>query len=255
MAHGLEGFAVPRELARAGRMVARLARGPAEVEAAQRLRWRVFAQELGARLRGPVAGLDQDPFDPFCEHLIVVDEDSGAIVGTYRLMFPEPARRAGGLYTQGEFVTDRLAPIRGELVELGRSCVDPVYRTGTAIMLLWAGLGELLGALPYRYLVGCASVPAADGGRYAASLWRRLWATHAAPEAWRVFPRERLDVDALAHDIEVVVPPLIKGYLRAGGRLLGEPHVDRDFGCADLPILVALDGMDGRYARRFVRRA
>jgi putative hemolysin len=242
-----------RELARGGRLVVRLAAGPDEIEAAQRLRWQVFVEELGARIATPRQGLDADRFDPFCEHLIVEDESTGGIVGTYRVLLPEPARRAGSLYIESEFSIDRLHRMRPQLVELGRSCVRREYRTGGAILLLWTGLGELLADRGHRYLIGCASVPDADGGRFAASLWRRLWADHAAPEPLRVFPKRPLAVDALAHDCELVVPPLLKGYLRAGAMLLGEPHVDREFGCVDVPVLVELERLSSRYSRRFLR--
>jgi putative hemolysin len=241
------------ELARAGSLVARLASHGSEIEAAQRLRFAVFARELGARLESWADGLDRDRFDAFCQHLLVEDTATGEVVGTYRLMLPEQARLAGALYTDGEFLTDRLAPIRDDIVELGRSCVHPDYRSGAVIMLLWAGLGELLGSLPYRYLIGCASVSTADGGHFAATLYRRLQATHGGSEALRVFPRERLPIESLLHDCEVVVPPLVKGYLRAGGQLIGEPHHDRAFGCADFPLLLSLERLEGRYSRRFIR--
>jgi len=255
MAAVLEAPIRSAELARAGRLVARIATRPEEIEAAQRLRWRVFTDEFGARMAGATPGVDRDLFDRFCRHLIVEDSASGEVVGTYRVLLPEQARAAGGLYTESEFFTDRLRPIRHELVELGRSCVHPDYRTGATIMLLWAGLGEMLSGLPYRYLIGCASVPTADGGRYAASLWHTLWPDHAAPEELRVFPKRRLPLEALAHGCDVVVPPLIKGYLRAGGRLIGEPHHDVEFGCADLPMLLALDRIEARYSRRFLKTA
>lgn len=242
-----------RALARAGRLVVRLAAGRDDVEAAQRLRWQVFAEECGAALAADRPGLDRDPFDGFCEHLIVEDESTSEVVGTYRVLFPDRARLAGGLYIETEFFAERLAPVRDSLVELGRSCVHRDYRTGGAIMLLWAGLGELLTGASCRYLVGCASVSGADNGRYAASLWRRLWVDHAAPEAFRVRPKRPLRAPPLAGGCDVVVPPLLKGYLRAGAMLLGEPHVDPAFGCVDVPVMLPLDRLESRYARRFVR--
>jgi hypothetical protein len=154
---------------------------------------------------------------------------------------------------QTEFFAERLAPVRDSLVELGRSCVHRDYRTGGTIMLLWAGLGELLAGGAGRYLIGCASVSGAEDGRYAASLWQRVWSDHAAPEAFRVRPRSPLRAPPLAGGCEVVVPPLLKGYLRAGAMLLGEPHVDSRFGCVDIPVMLPLDRMQSRYARRFVR--
>lgn len=242
-----------RELARAGRLAVRLATGPGDIEAAQRLRWRVFAEEYGATLSPDVPGLDRDPFDRFCEHLIVEDVASAEVVGTYRVLFPERARLAGGLYIETEFDVERLEPVRGAIVELGRSCVHPDYRTGGAIMLLWAGLGELLAGTSCRYLVGCASVSGAGEGRYAATLWRRLWVEHAAPERFRVSPKRPLRAEPLAGGCEAVVPPLLKGYLRAGAMLLGEPHVDPAFGCVDVPVMLPLERLETRYARRFVR--
>ncbi len=244
-----------RELARAGRLVVRLARDRREIEAAQRLRWQVFSQELGARLASGRRGLDQDLFDRFCEHLIVEDESTGDVVGTYRILFPEPARAAGGLYIESEFFTDRLRPLKPGLVELGRSCVRRDLRTGAVIMLLWSGLAELLSTSSCRHVIGCASVPLTDGGHLAATLWRRVWADHASREAMRVFPKRRLQIERLGLEkgAEPVVPPLLKGYLRAGGVLLGDPHVDVEFGCADFPILLELDRLDARYSRRFVR--
>jgi putative hemolysin len=239
-------------LQRAGRLAVRVTTAPRQVEAAQRLRYRVFADELGARLLSAPTRLDCDAFDGFCRHIVVEDEACGEVVGTYRVLLPADARRIGALYTEGEFHIDRLLPIRDELVEIGRACVHPDYRTGAVIMLLWAGLGELLAGLPQRYLIGCASVPMADGGHYAASLYRQLSVTDAGPEAFRVFPKDRLPVERLLHGCDVVVPPLVKGYLRAGGQLIGEPHHDRAFGCADLPMMLSLARLGRRHARRFM---
>lgn len=253
MAVVFEQLTAPRALFRAGPLVVRLAGSPERIEAAQRLRHRVFAGELGARLGPGVDGVDRDLFDAHCSHLIVEDESTDEVVGTYRVMLPEQALRAGCLYIDGEFFMDRLRPIRGRLVEIGRSCVHPDYRSGGVIMLLWAGLGELLGRMRHRYVIGCASVSIADGGHFAASLHRQLAAAHGASEEFRVFPKDRLPVEALGHGCAVVVPPLVKAYLRAGGQVIGEPHRDRDFNCADIPMLLAIERLEGRYARRFVR--
>ena len=241
------------ELARAGRLSVRLAATAAEIEAAQRLRWRVFAGELGARLATDRDGLDRDAFDAHCHHLVVEDESRGEIVGTYRAMLPDAARRIGRLYIETEFDVDGLAPIRDGLVELGRSCVHADYRSGATIMLLWSGLGSLLAGAGCRHVIGCASVPMADGGRQAADLFVSLNARHAAPGPFGVRPRDPLPVAALATGADVPVPPLVKGYLRAGGRLVGEPHVDRAFGCVDFPMMLAIDEADDRYTRRFIR--
>ncbi len=232
-----------------------LAQCESEVLAAQRLRYKVFADELGARLDSRTPGVDRDIFDPYCEHLIVRDESEGRIVGTYRILSPEAARRVGGYYSETEFDLTRLAHLRPRMVEIGRSCIDPDYRTGATIALLWQGLARYMHEMRYDYLVGCASISMADGGHAAASLYRHLSADHESPPEYRVFPRCQLPLDALRNDLAVSVPPLLKGYLRAGAWICGAPAWDPDFNTADLPILLQMNRVEGRYARHFVARA
>lgn len=239
-------------LAGAGNLTVSLATRPSEIEQALRLRHRVFAGELGARLASS-DGLDRDIFDPYCKHLIVRDTTTGDVVGTYRVLMPEQARVLGCLYSDGEFWLTRLNPLRDSIVELGRSCVDPAYRSGAAIMLLWSGLGALLAGSGHRYLLGCVSVPTGDGGTFAANLYRKLAAQHLSDETLRVWPRDRLRVDSFAETPEAPLPTLMKGYLRAGAQLLGEPHVDHEFGCADFPMMLSLDDLGTRHRRRFLQ--
>ncbi len=237
-------------LASAGPLEVLVARDRDDIVRAQRLRYQVFAEELGAVLDA-TQGIDRDVFDAFCEHLIVRERATGEVVGTYRLLLPEQAAELGGLYSDGEFVLDRLDSLRPQLVELGRSCVRADHRSGAVIMLLWSGLGALLAGTPLRYLIGCVSVSIRDGGDFAASLYHRLARTHAAEEPLRVWPRRRLELERLDHGLDVVPPPLFKGYLRAGARLLGEPHVDGQFACADFPVMLDLAALQSRYRRRF----
>jgi len=250
-AHRERAGAARAPLAVAGNLEVRLARDQAEVERAMRLRWQVFAGEMGAALQSP-EGIDRDVFDPFCEHLVVVERDTGDVVGTYRLLMPGAARRLGCLYADGEFWLTRLAPLRERMVELGRSCVRADHRSGGVMMLLWSGLGALLARSDVRYLIGCVSVPMDDGGGFAANLYRELAARHLADDTLRVWPRKRLEAERHAPLAGVVPPPLVKGYLRAGACLLGEPHVDAQFNCADFPMMLDLDGLKARYRSRFV---
>ncbi|MCO5106932.1 MAG: GNAT family N-acetyltransferase [Burkholderiaceae bacterium] len=237
-------------LASAGPLDVLVARDRDDVVRAQRLRYQVFAEELGAVL-DPTQGIDRDVFDSFCQHLIVRERATGEVVGTYRLLLPEQAAELGGLYSDGEFVLDRLDPLRPQLVELGRSCVHADHRSGAVIMLLWSGLGALLARTRLRYLVGCVSVSIRDGGDFAASLYHRLARTHMADASLRAWPRRRLELERLDRGLDVVPPPLFKGYLRAGARLLGEPHVDGQFACADFPVMLDLAALQSRYQRRF----
>ena len=187
-----------------------------EILEAQKLRYRVFADEMGARLATRTPGVDRDIYDPFCEHLIVRDEAAGRIVGTYRILSPAAARKVGGYYSENEFDLTRLQHLRGRMVEIGRSCIDADYRSGAVIALLWSGLARYMQENGYDHLIGCASVSMADGGHTAASLYNRLREKHLAPLEYHVFPRYPLPIASLRSDLETEAPPLIKGYLRAG---------------------------------------
>ena len=235
------------------------ARDEDEVLQAQRLRHLVFAEEMGARLsvpRGSPAGHDIDLFDPFCEHLLVRapghDGEPGPVIGTYRVLTPASARRVGGLYSDNEFDLTRLRPLRPRMVELGRSCVHPDWRSGGAILALWSALAEFMHRNELDTMIGCASVSMRDGGHFAASLWAQLRRTHLAPIHWQVTPRLALPVSELRHDLSVEAPALIKGYLRCGAKVLGAPAWDPDFNTADLPMLLRIDDLPARYRRHFL---
>ncbi|MCW7539120.1 GNAT family N-acetyltransferase [Aquabacterium sp. A7-Y] len=238
------------------------ARDRDDVLEAQRLRYQIFAEEMGARLtplRGAPAGHDVDMFDAHCEHLLVRAAPStpqagerGPVIGTYRVLTPEAAVRVGSLYSETEFDLTRLRALRPRLVELGRSCVHPEHRSGGAILALWGALAEFMGRNGLDTMIGCASISMRDGGHVAASLWERLRHTHLAPIEWQVRPRLPLPVHELRRDLDVEAPALIKGYLRCGAKILGAPAWDPDFNTADLPMLMRLQDLPARYRRHFL---
>ena len=230
-----------------------LAHGSSEILDAQRLRYRVFADELGARLPSKVPGVDQDYYDRFCEHLVVRDDVSQKIIGTYRILSPEAARRAGSYYSETEFNLDRLNHLRDRTVEVGRSCIHPDYRTGGTIALLWSGLVRYMLHNHHEYLIGCASIGMADGGHAAAGIYHRMEA-HMAPPEYRVFPNCPLPLDRIEASKDAECPPLIKGYLRAGAYVCGDPAWDPDFNTADMLMMLPMSRIDARYARHFVER-
>ena len=232
-----------------------MARHQDEVREAQRLRWKVFAEEMGARLATPEPGLDIDLYDAHCEHLLVRDPDSGEVVGTYRILSPDAAKRVGSYYSENEFDLTRLQHLRSRMVELGRSCVHTDYRGGGVITHLWAGLAEYMLRSRHEYLIGCASIGMADGGHNAAGIWHATREKHLAPIEWRVFPRCPLPLESLDSVATPVLPPLIKGYLRLGAHVCGEPAWDPDFNTADLPILLPLKNLNPAYARHFLKRS
>ncbi|MBP9712721.1 MAG: GNAT family N-acetyltransferase [Sterolibacterium sp.] len=230
-----------------------LARSTAEIRAAQRLRYRVFADELGARLTPREPGIDHDYYDNFCEHLVVHDEESGCVIGTYRLLPPEAMRRAGSYYSETEFNLDRLRHLRERTVEVGRACIDAEYRSGGIIALLWAGIIRYMLQNRHEYLIGCASIGMADGGRTAAGIFQHMEA-HMAPLEYRVFPNCPLPLERIEPRLDAEVPALIKGYLRAGAWICGQPAWDPDFNTADLLMLLPISRISPRYARHFIER-
>ncbi|HEY0639099.1 MAG TPA: GNAT family N-acyltransferase [Pseudonocardiaceae bacterium] len=225
--------------------------GLAELRAVQRLRHEVFAGELGARLTGPAPGLDGDDLDELCDHLVVREDATGEVVGCYRMLPPERAAAYGRLYSDGEFDLRALDGLRPSLVETGRSCVHPDHRSGAVMSLMWAGIARYMLLSGHRWLVGCASVPLADGGVQARAVWSLVSARHLSPVAYRVTPHRPWDV-AAAPAGRAAVPPLLRGYLRLGAWVCGPPAHDPDFGVADFPVLLSTAGVDRRYLRFFL---
>jgi putative hemolysin len=224
-----------------------------EVRAAQRLRHRVFAEEMHARLATSEAGLDADAFDPHCDHLLVRDDRTREVVGTYRILPGDRARRLGGFYSESEFDLGAIGALPG-LVEIGRACVHPAYRNGTVIRLLWAGLTRYVLGHRYEFVVGCASMHVEDA-RTVCAVHRELARDHLSPSVWRVRPRVPFPLDAPPTEGVVTLPALIKGYVRLGAYVCGEPGWDADFGTADFFMMLPLARLKRRYAMRFARAA
>jgi len=229
-----------------------LARDEADVRAAQRLRHEVFAGEMGALLATPQPGYDIDAFDAYCDHLLVREEMTGQVVGTYRLLPPERAAVAGRLYSEGEFDLTALDAIRPGLVEVGRSCVHPDHRDGAVIGLIWAGIARYMVDRGHEWLAGCCSIPLADGGALASATWDRVRAKYLAPEEYRVRPLLPWTANASAPAAPGELPALLRGYLRLGAWVCAEPAHDPDFGVADLYVLLSMRRVNARYLRHFL---
>lgn len=242
----------PVRSAPAARYHVSLAVDDGEIREAQRLRYKVFVEELGARLSTVLPDHDIDLYDPFCDHLLVRDLASGEVVGTYRILPPEAAQRVGSYYAEQEFDLTRLNFLRPRMAELGRSCVHPAHRSGAVIARLWIGLADYMTRYGYETLIGCASIGMSDGGHLAARVHRQLVKSHPAPIEWHVTPRTRLPVESLDDGQTAALPPLIKGYTRMGAMVCGEPAWDPDFNTADLLMLLPMAQLDRSYARRFL---
>ena len=235
------------------RLITALARSEAEVLEAQRLRYKVFAEEMGANLPSAKEGIDRDIFDSYCEHLLVRESNENKVVGTYRILSPDQAKKVGSYYAQTEFDLTRLQHLRDRMVEVGRSCVHWDHRDGATIAQLWSGLAQYMLKNRHEYLIGCASISMADGGHVAASIYRKLHQTYAAPAEYSVFPRYPLPLHALNQNLDAPIPALLKGYLRLGAYIGGEPAWDPDFNTADLFIFLPMSRISNRYAKHFLK--
>lgn len=229
-----------------------LAKSVDEVREAQQLRHRIFAEECGAQLATRIAGFDEDEFDSLCDHLIVRDLTRGMVVGTYRILTSGKAKEIGRFYSESEFDLTNLKPLSPRLVEVGRSCIHPEFRQGAVITLLWAGLAQYMTSSGYEYLMGCASISLADGGTQATETYLSLRNTCMSPSHWRVVPHRPYPIGACHLLGKPILPPLVKGYVRLGAYVCGEPGWDEQFNTADLLMLLPLSRMDPRYARHFL---
>lgn len=247
-------------LATKGDLAVRLAGGADEIAEAQKLRYRVFYEELNARpdATAAAARIDADRFDGFCDHLIVTS--GSALVGTYRLLRQDVAEANGGFYTQGEFDIAPLVVAHPELrfLELGRSCVLKPFRTRPVVELLWQGIWNYVRHYRLDVMFGCASLKGTDADRHAATL-TFLSRNCAAPPEWRVraLPHRYIEMNRLpAARIDPrtalkQLPPLLKGYLRLGCYIGEGAVIDDQFNTIDVLIVLPVSAIDARYFAHF----
>jgi len=231
-----------------------LAREDEDVRAAQRLRYRVFAEEMRAKLHSEVAGLDVDPFDAFCRHLVVRDRRTDEVVACMRVLLDTDAQRAGSFYSATEFDLGRLATAPGRVMEIGRVCVHPDYRGGMVVSMLWAGLARFFQVTEFNRIIGCASIPMLGDGANAMAAFATLAERYMAPEEYRVHPKLPLPLRDGAVPA-ARIPSLLLAYMRLGAKICGEPCWDPDFNVADVVVVLDPAELRQRYARRFLKAA
>jgi putative hemolysin len=246
-----------------GNQIIRLAASRAEIEAAQRLRYRVFYEEMGAHPMPEMAarGSDFDSFDDVCDHRVVIARTKpleSTVVGTYRFMRRRHAEAAGGFYSADEYDLSPLRSNGGEIMELGRSCVDPEFRTRHTMQLLWRGIAEYIVAYNIDLMFGCASFPGTDLSALAVPL-SYLYHNHLAPDDLRPRAIKRRYCSLQQTSVDLVdrkqalaqLPPLIKGYLRVGAFVGDGAVIDHQFNTTDVCIVVKTDRITGRYAKHY----
>lgn len=227
-----------------------IADSPGQVAAARRLRHEVLAGASEPRPPDARDELDADEFDEHCDHLIVRDDATGAVVGTYRLLTPQGAARAGRRPGDGGFDLSALRPLRDQLVEVGGFCVHPAHRCGAVADLMWIGVARYLHLHNLRWVSGSVPLSLADGGQAVAAAWAQIRAKHLSPPALRVRPRRPWPVGDTASG--GTLPPLLRGHLRLGTWVCGEPAHDPDRGTAAFYLLFSTDRMDRRYRRHLL---
>jgi putative hemolysin len=260
--------AAPFPELRAGNLGVRIATDAAEIDAVQALRYRIFYREMGARADAETSRTqrDRDVYDTVADHLLVVDhalgDGPGNVVGTYRLIQRNGARRIGHFYSAGEYDIGRIEALTGRILELGRSCVDTDYRNRAVMQLLWRGIAAYVFHHRIDLMFGCASLPGTDPDVLAMPL-SYLYHHHLAPAAVR--PRalqhryvemRRLERDEInAQAALISLPPLIKGYLRLGGFVGDGAVIDPQFNTTDVAVVVQTDLITEKYYRHYERQS
>jgi putative hemolysin len=228
----------------------------AQLDETFRLRYRVFVEELGAKIDCTTPlGQESDYFDAFCHHLPVRDRTTGQVVACTRILTDTQARVAGGFYSAKEFDLSPIAATQGRVMEIGRTCVDPNYRSGATISTLWAGLAQFMENNRFAYLMGCASISMRDGGAQAQRIMTQLRAEFLTPDTLRINPKRALPPVVTEPNFSAVkMPPLLKAYMRLGAQIGGEPCWDEDFNTADVFVWLERANLQQRYLRHFVQR-
>jgi putative hemolysin len=229
-----------------------LARTADDLIECQQLRYFVFNLELRQGLSASDRnGLDVDPFDPFCDHLMVRDLESGRLVGTYRLQTGETARRYTGYYSQTLFDLTSYEPFRPEVLELGRACVHPDFRNMMVLHSLWKGIAVYAQRVKARYLLGCNSI-SSQNENYGARMYETLKDKYLAEPSLQVAPLPEHKCQATGAIVEVTRPPrLFQAYLDISARVCGPPAIDREFRTIDFLTLVDLVKLPERVRARF----
>jgi L-ornithine Nalpha-acyltransferase len=261
---------------KSGSLEVRLATTAEDIDAAQALRYRVFYEEMGATPTPEMAARrrDFDAYDEHCDHLLVIDhmrKSDRQVIGTYRLIRRKAAAKCGKFYSCSEYDISRILEYPGEILELGRSCIDAEYRTGAVMQILWRGLSAYIFRYDVALMFGCASLPGADPAAHAVPL-SYLYYHHLAPPAlrtkalperyvdMRMMPREAFDPNVAFDTMKLdprsgsnSLPPLIKGYIRVGGFVGDGAVIDHQFNTTDVFIIVKTDLITSRYIRHYER--
>ncbi len=227
------------------KLIACFSQDPQEIRRAQQLRARVF------NLADREVTLDKDKFDDICLHLIVKVSLSNNIVGYSRILTTDMVSQSSEFYSATEFDLSQIIKPNQRYMEVGRTCVDPNFRSGAVIGMLWSKIGQFMNEQKIDHLIGCASISMLDGGATALAVVNHLREKHFSAEDLRASPKLPLPQFDIEIEGKQHVPALLKTYLRMGAKVCGEAYLDRDFNVADVLILLAKQDISPRYLRHF----
>ena len=228
-----------------------------EIREIQKLRYDVFCEEYNVKLPTSTYWnghpVDADAVDDACLHLVVRDGQTLEPVGYTRILTREQAETVGGFYSSHEFDIDNILNIDGRIMEIGRTCIHPEYRSGATIAVLWSRIARFMTEHNYQYLFGCASISLADGGAAFASIMPDLRARHLCQADTRVTPRLPFRTQLRSGETKAQLPPLLKAYMKMGAQICGEACWDPEFNVADVFVVLNLEQVANRYAKRFLK--
>ncbi|MCG8314074.1 MAG: GNAT family N-acetyltransferase [Pseudomonadales bacterium] len=239
------------------RLFAEFVTAPEEIKEVQKLRYDVFCEEYNVTL--PTNSywnghpIDADEIDEGCLHLVVREGQTLEPVGYTRVLTQDLARKLGSFYSAHEFDIKNIEKIDGRIMEIGRTCIHPEHRNGATISVLWSRLAKYMLDNDFQYLFGCASISLADGGTSFASIMPTLRTKHMSDEHLRVFPKLPLETHAKPCETKTQLPPLLKAYMKMGARICGEPCWDPEFNVADVFVVLNIEQVANRYAKRFLK--
>ncbi len=233
-------------------LVTYITQDPQDIRKALELRYRVFAQDMGAQVQGADTGIDKDRFDDYCMHLVVKDTATGQIVAYSRILTNDLAARAGGFYSATEFDISRVLKPGHSYMEIGRTCVDQEFRSGSGLGQLWGFIANYMEEQNIDFMMGCCSIPTSDGYIQANASMDFLRDGYMVPESMRVIPNVKVPVVDVPRE-KIQPPSLLRAYLRLGVRICGELCLDEAFGVADAMILLRRQDLNLRYLKRIMR--
>lgn len=241
-------------------LVVKLAETEEEIEKAFRLRYQIFVEEARNFHLMNQIGKEQDLYDEYCDHLIVLHAESEEVVGTYRLLPGERVMNSHGFYSETEFDLSAFHPYKSITLEVGRSCIAPEYRNGKAIQMLWGGIADYIRQSGHQYLIGCVSLYLEDL-KEINELYSMLKNKGIITEHFGIRPLDTHRIKGLTlltegqfdeKEVHRKLPPLLKGYQWLGAQLAGEPVLDPIFQTVDFFVILETDNITSRYRRRFL---